>query len=359
MKANSTSPVAAGVLILITPLLFVFCLTAQGANPARDAFDVAACIPPPDGLVSWWSGDRTAADVQGTNNGTLLNGASFRKGMVGPGFLFDGIDDGVQVGDSPTLKMTTATTLECWIYPTGPGSIEGAEIANREGEYQLGRFLDGTIQWSFANTNPGWTWINTGYVAPEGTWTHVAVTYDNGLVTTYGNGIQVHQYQGSGTIGDVLPTLNDFRIGNRQQFPAPLQAIVDELKVYNRALTADEIAAIYAAGSSGNCKPEIFVSSIDPSYTVLNHGFRISTSIMIEDVNGIGTSDATVQLVVILPTGSGLTFPLTTDATGQADVSFAVADSGLYKFKVRKVSHPTREYDASLNIETTDTLVIP
>jgi hypothetical protein len=48
-----------------------------------------------------------------------------------------------------------------------------------------------------------------------------------------------------------------------------------------------------------------------------------------------------------------------TDATGQADVSFTASDSGLYQFKVRNVSHPTREYDPSLNIETSDTLVIP
>jgi hypothetical protein len=65
-------------------------------------------------------------------------------------------------------------------------------------------------------------------------------------------------------------------------------------------------------------------------------------------------NDATVQLGVMLPSGSALTFQLKTDATGQSDVSFAVPDSGLYQFKVRKVSHPTRTYDASLNIETID-----
>ena len=123
----------------------------------------------------------------------------------------------VQVGDTPSLKMTTAMTFECWIYPTGHQSR--SIIANREGEYEFARWDDETIRWAFANTNPGWTWITTGYVAPQKTWTHIAVTYDNGLITTYGNGVQVHQYQGSGLIGDVDPTLNDFRIGNRQAFP--------------------------------------------------------------------------------------------------------------------------------------------
>jgi hypothetical protein len=105
--------------------------------------------------------------------------------------------------------------------------------------------------------------------------------------------------------------------------------------------------------------PDIFVASINPSYTVSGYDFRISTSIVIQDVNGIGISETAVLLGVILPSGSALTFPLKTDATGQADVSFTVSDSGLYQFKVRNVNHSIREYDASLSIETGDTLLIP
>jgi Concanavalin A-like lectin/glucanases superfamily len=295
--------------------------------------------------------------MEGINPGELVGGVSYKRGMVGPGFFFHGgFNEYVQVGDTPTLIMTTAVTLECWIFPTASGDTI---FANREGEYEFGRHPSGAIWWAFANIDPGWIAINTGFVAPLATWTHVAVTYDNGLITTYGNGVQVHQYQRSGPIGDVVPTLNDFRIGNRQAFPQPFAGIIDELKIYNRAVSSSEVAAIYAAGSNGNCKPNIFVASIDPSYEILGRGFLISTSIVIQDENGFGISDATVQLGVILPSGSSLTFPLKTDATGQADVSFTVSDSGLYKFKVRNVNHPIREYDRSLNVETTDTVVIP
>jgi hypothetical protein len=298
--------------------------------------------------------------MQGINPGELVGGVSYKRGMVGPGFVFHGgFNDYVQVGDTPTLKMTTAMTLECWIFPTIP-QLNGI-IANREGEYEFARNpgSDGDIWWAFANTNPGWVGVATGFVAPLATWTHVAITYDNGLITTYGNGVQVHQYQGSGPISDAVPTLNDFRIGNRQAFAQPFGGIIDELKVYNRALSSSEVAAIYAAGSNGNCKPNIFVASIDPSYEVVRRGFLISTSIVIQDENGIGIEDASAQIKTLLPSGSILDFPVTTDATGQATISFATQDSGLYKFKVRRVTHPTREYDPSLNIETIDTLLIP
>jgi hypothetical protein len=62
-----------------------------------DSGGSGAYISAPSGLVSWWSGDKTASDVQGINNGVLKNGAGFTRGMVGPAFLFDGVDDVVKV----------------------------------------------------------------------------------------------------------------------------------------------------------------------------------------------------------------------------------------------------------------------
>ena len=55
------------------------------------------CAPPPPGLVSFWPGDDTANDFQGTNHGTLENGAAFGAGQVGRAFSFDGVDDSVLV----------------------------------------------------------------------------------------------------------------------------------------------------------------------------------------------------------------------------------------------------------------------
>src|SRR4029077_14151002 len=63
------------------------------------------CVPPPAGLVSWWSGDKTADDVQGTNPGVLKNGASYGRGISGPGFSFDGVDDGVRIPNSSSLSQ--------------------------------------------------------------------------------------------------------------------------------------------------------------------------------------------------------------------------------------------------------------
>jgi hypothetical protein len=142
--------------------------------------------------------------------------------------------------------MTSATSITAWIYPTGIGSNSsvGGAILSKEGEYVINRFPDGTIQWGFANSNPGWAFINTGYVAPLNQWTHIAITYDNGSIKTYANGNLVHTYSGSGSIGDQYPTQNDFRIGGRQLNPQQFQGRIDEVRVYNRALTANEITTL-------------------------------------------------------------------------------------------------------------------
>ena len=83
-----------------------------------DSGGSGTCIPSPSGLVSWWAGDRTADDLQGTNSGRLLNGASFTKGVVGPGFLFDGINEAVRIPNSTSLSQPRFT-LDAWVYPTG------------------------------------------------------------------------------------------------------------------------------------------------------------------------------------------------------------------------------------------------
>ena len=102
---------------------------------------------------------------------------------IGSVLSLDGDGDEVRVPHAQSLVMTNALTAEAWIYPLGTGSgwgytdDDGGIIVNKEGEYELSRFHDGSIQFAVSNENPGWTWIDTGYVVPEGTWAYLAFTY--------------------------------------------------------------------------------------------------------------------------------------------------------------------------------------
>ena len=200
-------------------------------------------------LVGEWRFDEasgsSAADSSGRSlNGTIQNGSSWTSGRYRAGLQFDGVNGYVQVGAQPALVMTNAMSVSAWINPTGTGASGLGIIVNKEGEYEIARFYDGTIRWALANSAPGWTFIDTGFVAPVNQWTHITLTYNNGEVRTYANGNLVHTYLGSGAIGDVGTSMNDFRIGGRQSADQKFMGRIDEVSIYNQALTAADVTKL-------------------------------------------------------------------------------------------------------------------
>ncbi len=172
------------------------------------------------------------------------------------GLEFDGIDDYVVIADDPSLVMTNSMTMEAWINPDASANANRM-IINKEGEYEVALFSDDKIYWAFANTDPGWAWHDTGYTVTNGEWTHIAVTYDNGTVTTYVNGNVVDVYDGSGSIGDAYPVLNELRIGGRSNNPADkfFDGKIDDVRIWNTARTQGEIQsnldAVLTGGEAG------------------------------------------------------------------------------------------------------------
>jgi hypothetical protein len=187
-------------------------------------------------------------------------------------------------------------------------------------------------------------------------WYHIAMTYDGLKLRLYVNGLEEGEVDAA---GDIIPTPAPFVIGSDFGRDEPFKGKIDEGQVFDRALTDAEIMAIYEAGPPGQCKPDIFVASIDPSYTTAHSRYLITTSLAIQDTNGIGISAASANIEALLPSGSDLVFQAKPDENGNASVSFYSNATGTYKFKVLRVTHPARTYDPSLNVESVDRLVIP
>src|SRR5271167_3783226 len=94
--------------------LLCLCVTAVGCRaPAYQA----GCFPPPVGLVSWWPGEGSGADLYGHNDGILRNGAKCAQGKVGRAFDLDGTSQYVYVPDSASLNPDRSITVEAWICP--------------------------------------------------------------------------------------------------------------------------------------------------------------------------------------------------------------------------------------------------
>jgi VCBS repeat-containing protein len=168
------------------------------------------------------------------------------------GLVFDGTDDYVTIGDYPGLNVSTSLTMEAWVKPTGLGS--GTKIiVNKEGEYEMAiNATTGEVMWAFDNFDPDWNWHHTGHHVQPNEWTHLAVTYDNGVVNTYANGVLVETYNGSGSIGDNYPALNQLMIGARENATTQrFNGQIDEVRVWNTTRTQLDIQTNMNALLSG------------------------------------------------------------------------------------------------------------
>lgn len=203
-------------------------------------------------LTGYWQAEGNTNDVLGTNNGTLVNGATFGVGMVGQAFSFDGVDDYVSLGSSNATKIThNQLNLSAWINPISYKDSYSF-IVNREGEYQLAISPTGQVVYSLAGTTSGWNYTQTGYTVTLGTWTHLSVSYNGTFVRLFANGTEVYALATSGNIGDIYPTENETRIGARQSTGYPtFHGLIDEVQINSRGLSATEVNRLYANGLRG------------------------------------------------------------------------------------------------------------
>lgn len=195
------------------------------------------------GRVGQWSFNEgsgaTAGDASGNNlTGTLADAPTWSTAAAPAGvptspgggscLLFNGTSNYVRLGDLPALRFSSTLSFEAWVYPT---AAQDGMLINKENEYEIARFADGSIQWAFQNASPGWAWVRTGIVAPLNTWSHIGVTYENGVVTAYLNGTQVGSaYAGTGTIGY---RGGECWIGGRQAGGQYFKGALDEVRVWN------------------------------------------------------------------------------------------------------------------------------
>ncbi len=179
----------------------------------------------------------TTADVSGNgNNGTLTNGPAWTtSGRFGNGLVFDGSNDYVSLSNSQTLTLTDAFSFEAWVYPTA-STWHGVVGYNSAHVYELGISSDGIAA---ITANLGGT--DRQAIAPSAielnTWTHLAATYDGSVLKLYVNGTVVAS---NTTTGSLPSQSGPVWIGKAPSYGV-FQGRVDEVRIYDRALSANEV----------------------------------------------------------------------------------------------------------------------
>jgi hypothetical protein len=239
------------------------------AGAAGKCIGSQACVEPPAGLVGWWPGNGNAKDIIGGNHG-IFSEAMYAAGKVGLAFGFDRSGNHIRVPSATILDLGRGTglTIEAWINPADL-SIE-APIVEWGSDSGFGAHFHGNVHrqhgvqpgYLFANifdTNGSEHVIQTQEsVLRLGQFQHVALTYDHasGVGRLFHNGAVVQQSH----LGNFTPrTSGDLFIGYRPP-TAPSGSVafhgqLDEVSLYERALTEAELFRIYQAGANGKCEP--------------------------------------------------------------------------------------------------------
>ena len=211
-------------------------LTSVVSQPSQ------AALP---GLVAAWGFEEasgaSALDASGLGlTGTLNGPTRVAAGRHGAGLSFDGTNDQVVVPHAAALALTNGMTLEAWVRPTTSSGWRTAVIKERPNG----------LAWAlYASEGAGRpsSWISVGgsdrdatstTALPLNTWTHVAATYNGTNQRLFVNGVQVAT---RAVTGNLATSTGALKIGGNNVWSEWFAGQIDEVRIYNRALSAAEI----------------------------------------------------------------------------------------------------------------------
>ena len=222
---------------------------------------IAACVARPSGLIGYWNADDATDNLSGTHHGSLEYNAGFTAGRVGNAFVLDGTDDAIRLFGSSAgpLRITTnQVTVAAWVNlsATNPPATGYSMIFDKAWDgspngYQLAVIQGELEAWIATVDSP--KGLGVRFALPRQRWIHVATTYDGMTLRLYQDGIEVASEP---LTGNILPNNHEACIGN-DNWPGSrayaFNGLLDELQVYDRALSAAEILSIQSAQGAGFC----------------------------------------------------------------------------------------------------------
>jgi len=260
---------------------------------ARERARLQHAVLFPPGLVARWSAENSAADSVGNNHGVLLNGVDFAAGVRGRAFQFNGGGACVKIPQTPALDIANQITIEFWMRADSDNEMQTYQglVTSDFYEVEISNGLGGQMGVNFGvsttdnlppradgTTGPNnFTEISSanggGAPVTAGAWHHVAGTYD---------GIQLQLYIDGQPWGNPVPHQGTLRPMGPGSFVAIgsedgrltcadcpghryFKGLIDEVGIYNRALTAGEIQAIYRFGVGNNVRNNLRRQAIRPA----------------------------------------------------------------------------------------------
>jgi hypothetical protein len=261
--AAITTPSSATTMVTgLTGGTFTFLITVSDNSgniaTSSDTISVNTSSTLASGLISYWKLDELsgqAIDATGAggnnNNGTQTNTTQGVAGKINTAYAFNGTSSKVDMGNPVNLSLASAGSLSCWVYP----SINASDgIVASKGNFSSDTYgygidyVGGTNQFlaELANGSAHQTVGFNGTTIALNTWYHLVLTWDGANFKTYLNGNVTSVVQQLVPVSNV----NDFVLGyNYATGTAYFNGRIDEVGVWNRALTSAEVIALYSSGT--------------------------------------------------------------------------------------------------------------
>ncbi len=224
---------------------------SDGALSTSDTVTVTvnAASTPPSGLVAHYRLNETsgtvASDAAGSYSGTLRNGAAWAPGRYAGGVSFDGINDYISL---PAINASgSGFTVAMWVRtssfrPSDQQFLSKATgTSEQQHDWMLG--LSSGRRLRFRLKSNGVTTTLTAYSGdlPQDTWYHATATYDGTRMRLYVNGVEVGSTSKSGAVA--MNANVPVNLGRNPDGARYMNGVLDDVRIYNRALTPAEIGA--------------------------------------------------------------------------------------------------------------------
>jgi len=240
--------------------------------------------------TGWWKLDNLTTGIQdsaGSNNGTnngatvtdiqvsTLNGKS--SGMTTANLVtsdlsrsipyssysmvFDGLDDFITIPDSSSLNFSGDTTLSAWVYPTASSSTYDMVITknstdNTSVQYQFYLQYNGITSKRLRFASTGSTTTSSSGILYNDTWNHVALSINSGV--TNGSVFYINGQSAGTATFSITANTEDVFIGDRSSNQYEFEGNINNVSVFNKALSENDILTIYNGGVPND------ISSLSP-----------------------------------------------------------------------------------------------
>jgi len=202
-------------------------------------------------LVGWWKLDETssetAVDSAGNNDGRLVGGPQWKPtgGKVGGALEFDGVDDYVETDYATDLPVWTVAV---WVNsPAAPTPAGPSGPVHREKNYQINWDHQQATFRGAAGTHVGGIWYAASFGELQAnTWYHIAATYDEENLKAYKDGVLITN--NSAPSGNPEAESGTLKFGRHLEWTEYFGGTIDDVRIYNYALSQGEITALYNEG---------------------------------------------------------------------------------------------------------------